>query len=299
MLRPTILLRLSLLRHHADLLRQRRAPSRARLLDDRRRHPRPAPPPARRGRLLPDRDRRARRAGRPAGRGRGLTPRELGDRLAPRFKEMAAEDQRLQRLLHPHHRRGPRARSRRSSSASTTTATSTRASTRAGTARAAPTSRPSPRSARTTRCPIHKIPLTREKRGELVLPALVLPGARSSASTRSGPDFVSPTSAATRRSSFIKQGLQDVSLSRPTAELGGAGPLGPRPGDLRLVRRAAQLLHRAQLRARGRGPDRALLARLPHHRQGHPQVPRRLLARLPDGGRLSRCRRGCSSTASC
>jgi len=33
----------------------------------------------------------------------GITPRELGDRLAPRFKEMG-QDQRLQRLLHQDHR---------------------------------------------------------------------------------------------------------------------------------------------------------------------------------------------------
>ena len=61
----------SLLRHHPHLLRQRRAPPRARLLDDRRRHPRPPHAPARRGRLLPHRHRRARRAGRAGGRARG------------------------------------------------------------------------------------------------------------------------------------------------------------------------------------------------------------------------------------
>ena len=46
-----------LLRHHPDLLRKRRAPSRPRLLDDGRRHPRPPYAPARRGRLLPHRNR--------------------------------------------------------------------------------------------------------------------------------------------------------------------------------------------------------------------------------------------------
>ena len=61
-----------LLRHHPDLLRQRRAAPRPRLLDDGGRRPRPAHAPARRGRLLPHRHRRARRADRdrrPSARG--------------------------------------------------------------------------------------------------------------------------------------------------------------------------------------------------------------------------------------
>ena len=37
----------------------------------------------------------------------GITPRELGDKNAVRFKELAATAERHQRLLHPHHR--PRA----------------------------------------------------------------------------------------------------------------------------------------------------------------------------------------------
>ena len=58
----------AVLRDHADLLRERRAPSRARLHDDRRRRARAAHASARRGRLLPHRHGRARRAGRPGGR---------------------------------------------------------------------------------------------------------------------------------------------------------------------------------------------------------------------------------------
>ena len=62
--------------------------------------------------------------------------------------------------------------------------------------------------------------------------------------------------------------------------------MGPGARLLRLVRRAAQLLHGALLRPRRRGPDGPLLARdLPHPRQGHPQVPRRLLAGDADGRR--------------
>ena len=55
------------LRHHADLLRERRASSGPRLHDHRRRRSGASHAPARRGRLLSHGDRRARRAGRPGG----------------------------------------------------------------------------------------------------------------------------------------------------------------------------------------------------------------------------------------
>ena len=77
----------------------------------------------------------------------GVDPRELGDRYAPRFKEMAAKVNASNDFFIRTTDEGHMASaSRRSCSGSTTTATSTRAPTRAGTARAAPTSRPSPRS---------------------------------------------------------------------------------------------------------------------------------------------------------
>ena len=97
-----------LLRHDADLLRQRGAASRARVHDDRGRRPGPAHAPARGGRLLPHRHRRARRAGRPGRRGEGVTPQELADRNAERFRALLPRLERPERLLHPHHR--PRAR---------------------------------------------------------------------------------------------------------------------------------------------------------------------------------------------
>src|SRR5207302_457412 len=65
--------------------------------------------------------------------------------------------------------------------------------------------------------------------------------------------------------------------------LGGDRALGSRPCVLRVVRRPAQLLHRFGLRPPGRRPDPTLLAGgLPRHRQGHPEVPHRVLARPPD-----------------
>ena len=67
-----------LLRHDADLLRQRRAPHRARLHDGHRRRAGPLAPAARRRRLLPDRHRRARPQGPAGGRGQRRDARRSG-----------------------------------------------------------------------------------------------------------------------------------------------------------------------------------------------------------------------------
>ena len=68
-----------LLRDHTHLLRERDPAHRARVHDDRRRHPRPAPPAARRGDVLPDRCRRARGQGCAGGRGARPSPQEYVD----------------------------------------------------------------------------------------------------------------------------------------------------------------------------------------------------------------------------
>ena len=153
-----------------------------------------------------------------------------------------------------------RRRSRRSCSGSTTTATSTRGPTRAGTARGAPTSRPSPRSAPGNTCPIHKIPLEREREENwfFQLSSFQEQLERLYAER---PDFVRPEARYNEALSFINGGLRGRLAVAAEADLGREPPVGPRAGDLRVVRRAAQLRHRAQLRPRGRGPDRALLAR--------------------------------------
>ena len=212
----------------------------------------------------------------------GITPQELADRNAPRFRGDGRAGRRLERLLHPHLRSPARGQGRRRwCSGCTTTATSTRASTRAGTARAAPTSRPTASSGPDNTCPIHEIPLEREREENWFfrLSAFEDDLKRLYAER---PDFVVPDFRRNEALSFIERGLQDVSLSRPKLKWGMPLPWEPEPGRLRLVRRAAQLLHRALLRARRRGPHRALLAGdLARHRQGHPQVPRRHLAGVP------------------
>ncbi len=64
----------------------------------------------------------------------------------------------------------------------------------------------------------------------------------------------------------------------------------PRPCRLRLVRRPLQLHHGARLRLERSAPVSGVLGEpagpaRPHHRQGHPPVPRRLLAGVPALGR--------------
>ena len=98
-----------LLRHHADLLRQRRAAPRPRVHDDRRRHPRP--PQRQRGEevfFLTGTDEHGEPVAHAAER-EGITPKELADRNAQRFQDLMPRHQRLQRLLHPHLRPAPQA----------------------------------------------------------------------------------------------------------------------------------------------------------------------------------------------
>ena len=125
---------------------------------------------------------------------------------------------------------------------------------------------------------------------------------RSSSCTPSGPDFVLPRHAlqrGARRSS--RSGLQDVSLTRAQAHA-GACEVPWDPDHVFYVWFDALLNYYTALGfARdGRGPDRHVLAGdVPPDRQGHPQVPRGLLAGAADGRRARAARSTCSSTASC
>ena len=107
-------------------------------------------------------------------------------------------------------------------------------------------------------CPIHEIPLIRESEENYFFRLSVPGGAR--ATVREPARLRDAAPPLQRGPRFIAGGLQDVSLTRGQAHVGRRGPVGPQPRLLRVVRRAAQLLHRAQLRARGRGSDRPLLA---------------------------------------
>ncbi len=76
-------------------------------------------------------------------------------------------------------------------------------------------------------------------------------------------------------------GLLDLPLARARPRLGIPVPDDPEPGDVRLGRRAGELHHGPRLRQRRRRLP-ALLARRarprPGDRQGHPALPRGLLA---------------------
>jgi methionyl-tRNA synthetase len=149
----------------------------------------------------------------------GGTPRELGDRLAPRFKEMAAKInasndffirttdeghmQRFQEIVQRVHDNGhvyegmyegwycPRCADFKTESEIGPDNT----------------------------CPIHKIPLTREEQKNWFfrLSSFQEPLERL---YEERPDFVVPAFRKNEALSFIKQGLQDVSLSRKTLKWG-------------------------------------------------------------------------------
>ena len=116
-------------------------------------------------------------------------------------------------------------------------------------------------------------------RGELVLQALRLPGAPRSALR--GAARLRRARLPPQRGGLVHQAGPGGRLALAAeAEVGNAAALGSRAAHVRLVRRAAQLLHGARLRPRGGGPDRALLAGQPApDGKGHPQVPRGDLAR--------------------
>ena len=96
------------LRHDADLLRQRRTAPRARLHDDRRRRPRPAGTgcSATTSSSSPAPTSTASRSSRPPRRP-GSTPQAFADSIAPKFAEAWQRLEHRQRRLHPHDRAAP------------------------------------------------------------------------------------------------------------------------------------------------------------------------------------------------
>jgi methionyl-tRNA synthetase len=156
----------------------------------------------------------------------GITPRELGDRLAPRFREMAAKInasndffirttdeghmERVQEIVQRVYDNGhvyegmyegwycPRCADFKTE------------------AEIGPDNT----------CPIHKIPLTRESQKNWFFK---LSGFQEKLEQlyEERPDFVVPDFRRNEALSFIKQGLQDVSLSRPTLKWGVPVPWDP------------------------------------------------------------------------
>ena len=94
------------------------------------------------------------------------------------------------------------------------------------------------------RCPIHKIELEHREGGQLVLPAVHLPGAARAALRRAARLRHAPEPL--QRGALVHQErpARRLALARPP-EVGSAGAVGRVAGDLRLDRRAPQLLHGA------------------------------------------------------
>jgi methionyl-tRNA synthetase len=156
----------------------------------------------------------------------GVTPRELGDRYAPRFKEMAAKIgasndffirttdeghmERVAEIVQRVHDNGhvyegtyegwycPRCADFKTES----------------------------EILEGNRCPIHKIDLTREKQENWFFRLSSFQGDLEKLYEEQ-PDFVQPDFRRNEALSFIKQGLQDVSLSRPTLKWGVPVPWDP------------------------------------------------------------------------
>ena len=227
----------------------------------------------------------------------GVTPKELADRNAARFEAADAAHQRLQRLLHPHVGPAPQG---------------ARPGVHAADLRQRPRlqgplrglvlpplrglqGRERDRGGQHLPDPPH--PARPRERGELVLPAVRLPGAARGALRR--PAGLRVPAAALQRGALVHHRRPQRHQPQPgEAHLGRRGPVGPRARVLRLVRRAAELLHGALLRRRRARPHGGAVAgHAADPRQGHPQVPRRHLAGDAARRRRGAAASGCSSTA--
>ncbi len=214
-----------------------------------------------------------------------------------RLARAAAQARRLERLLHPHERRGPQgASSRTSCSASTTTATSTRTSTRASTASAARRSRPR-RSSSTASAP-STAPSPSGSRRRTSSSGSPPTRTGCSSSTTSARTSSCPTSATTRRGASSPAGCRTSRISRAGQPWGVPMPWDP--DQVAYVWADALVNYLSALTYARPGEDlasefwpavRHLLG------EGHPPLPLRLLAgdaaRRPD----TRCRNSCSCTA--
>ena len=99
------------------------------------------------------------------------------------------------------------------------------------------------------------------------------------------PDFVRPNAKRNEALGFIRGGLNDVSITRTSFRWGVPVPWDDAPRLLCLVRRADQLPHGGVLRERPGSVRIAVGGGSPLDRQGHLEVPLRVVARHVHGGR--------------
>ena len=248
------------------------------------------PAPARPGRPLPHRHRRAR----PEDRARRRAPGHRAPRSSPtawsgRYHELWKALGDHPRRLHPHHRAAPPGRRCTSSSAASTRSGDIyQGATRAGTA---PAARPSsPSAARRRQATRAAAPGRAAVGAELLLPALGLPAAAARLVPRRTPTSSGPQHAAQRGAALRRGRASRTSRSRAPRSRWG-DPLPGRPGHVVYVWLDALTNYISALGFGADGPTRstdALLARRPPpRRQGHPALPLRLLAGVPDVGRAA------------
>ena len=132
--------------------------------------------------------------------------------------------------------------------------------------------------------PDPRAPGRADGRGELLLPPLRLRGPPPRA-LRGASRAVEPETRRNEVLSTIRGGLQDFSISRTTFDWGIPLPWDPEARLLRLVRRAHELHHRRGVRRRSRAVRADVAREHPLDRQGHPSLPRDLLAGDADGRR--------------
>ncbi len=101
------------------------------------------------------------------------------------------------------------------------------------------------------------------------------------------PDFVTPRSRMNEVVSFVKMGLRDLSVTRSTVKWGV-----PVPGDEQQTiyvwfDALSNYITAIDYLNEGERFRHVLAGRPAHHGQGHPQVPRRVLAGVPDGRRAA------------
>ena len=127
------------------------------------------------------------------------------------------------------------------------------------------------------------------------------PPTRTSCSptTRSNPDFILPPERRNEVVSFVKGGLEDLSVSRTTLDWGIPVPGAPEHVMYVWVDALTNYITGVGFPDENEPAVALLAGRRARHRQGHPALPRRLLAGVPDVGRASSCPSACSATASC
>ncbi len=128
------------------------------------------------------------------------------------------------------------------------------------------------------RCPIHKIELTREREQNWFFKLSAFED-QLKALFDERPDFVQPQRFANEARAFIDRGLHDVSLSRSKLSWGVPVPWDPEQVFYVWWDALLNYVTALSFARDGEGPHRRVLAGdVPGDRQGHPQVPCRLLA---------------------